>query len=207
MCSKKNLRLQLSTLMKIGIDPCNEDHMSQLFKKLWLSSFVAENNEGLESIIKGAKKQSTDVFHKYPFLIGKLISLGIMNQEQILEAPAIYDKEMLIQTEGIGCEVLKWLWRPVFLTSDNIRVGTALVEYSLVENIMLKVDDDIALIQRQCHPQELEVTKENLQKAGQINKQMILEGQTNIFQTLKYINKREFIIPTNTEEYIIEFVA
>jgi hypothetical protein len=111
-----------------------------------------------------------------------------MNEESILEAPFRHYDECLIETIDVGCEIMKWLWRPVTQIASNIKIGTALVEYSLVRNILLKVGNDVAFVQRQCYPESLNVSIDNLQAISSKPKtkdRYAVDGQLCLFQDLK----------------------
>ena len=163
MSTRKTLRLRLSALREISVDPYKEAEMLEFLNSLVLPTFVIDNNEGLESMIKSEKMQSEDIFHKYPLLLGMLKSIGIMNEESILEITTKYYDNIAIRAIDVGFEVIKWLWRPVVQKDTNIRVGTALIEYSLVKNILLKLDDDLAFVRRQCYSEDFEISLVNLQ--------------------------------------------
>ena len=192
MSTQKTLRLRLTALREIGVNPYKEAEMLEFIHSLILPEFVIGNNEGLGNIVKSAKMQCEDIFHKHPLLLGMLESIGIMNEESMLEVTAKYYNDIAIKTIDVGSEIIKWLWRPVIQTTKNIRVGTALIEHSLVRNILLKVDDDVAFIQRQCYSQDLEISMGNLQlisDKSNVKKGSLDNGQIRLFEEQKNNSK------------------
>ena len=185
MSTRKILRLRLSALKKIGVDPYKEAEMLIFLNSLFLPTFVIDNNKGLEKMIKSEKMQSENIFHKYPsLLLGILKSTGIMNEESILEITTKHYDNIVISAIGIGCGIIKWIWRPVVQKDTNIRVGTALIEYSLVHSILLKLDDDVAFVRRQCYSEDFEISLVNVQliRDKPIRKDSPTDSQIHLFE-------------------------
>lgn len=209
MSTRKTLRLKLTALVRIGVNPYNELEMLKLIKNLILPAVATDNNKRLEQFLKNARGQKEDVFYKNPLLLGTLQSIGIMNTELMLVAPISYNNNIVVHTIDIGCETVKWLWRPVIQNSSNIRIGSALIEYSLVRNILLKINNDIGFIQRQCYPMKLNVCLNNIQSmscSSTAKKGITIDGQLNLFDEQNDISNVLYMYE-NISGYDVQLIA
>ncbi|MCX8074788.1 MAG: hypothetical protein N2749_04285 [Clostridia bacterium] len=206
MSTRKTLRLNLSAMKKIGTNPYNELELSRFIKKLTLPAYIVGRNIGIENVITdNLKGHHHDVFCSNPLLLGDFEISGIMNNGIILENKTIKHNNITFKSINVGYEILKWLWRPVEYIPNNIKIGSALTEYSSTNNIMVKVDNSVAFIQRQCCPEELSASISSIQyptnkKSSRSTLQ--IDGQLDIFENTPSVLHLE-----QNYDYVIELIA
>lgn len=202
MSTKKTLRLRLSVLKEFGINPCDPLEMLHFLDSLILPEFAADNNVNLENFLKYTRGQKDDVFLKYPLLDGTLEAAAVLVDGLVNTTTNTYYSGLKIEVIPVGIEMMKWLWRPVIEPKTGTRIGTAYVEFSLANNILVKVNDDIAFIQRKCTKDRLRLSLDNLQFSEgrpRITRNNVIEGQMDLFT---------FEIQASEENYyIIEIAA